>query len=125
MRNRLLILFIAATAAVAASITATSREAGGQSTGFRLIGGPFATAGGTLYWLDTSNVPQGWKALPQGSLTVPPVDVSTIAYYDGQRAITDAGEGWGKVAGVWTDLGPIPTTAVQRSSWGEVKARYR
>ena len=125
MRNRVAMLVLAIAAAAAIGIAMRAPVADGQAA-FRLIeGGPFATAGSAVYWLDSGNSPQGWKQLPQGSLTLPPIDASTFAYYDGQRVITDSGEGWGKVFGVWTDLGPVPTTAVQRSSWGEVKARYR
>ena len=77
-----------------------------------------------MYWLDPVNAPPGWKALPNASFTLPPIDVATIAYYDGQRVITDSGEGWGKVGGVWTDLGSIPGTPVAKTSWGELKVRY-
>ena len=100
-------------------------DAGGQSIGFRRVGGPFVVSGGALYWLDSSNVPQGWNLLPNDTFTLPPISPSVFDYYDGQRVITDTGEGWVKIAGVWTDVGPVPTTATVRTSWGQVKDRYR
>ena len=122
-----IIVVLAFTAAltVLPAVLRLNRDAVGQASTFRIVGGPFVVSGSTMYWLDTSNAPEGWNALPNSSFSLPPVDLSTIAYYDGQRVITDSGEGWGKVGGVWTDLGNVPTTAVRQSTWGQVKARYR
>ena len=98
--------------------------ASSQSSSFRVIGDGYVFAGGSIYYLERLNAPYGWKALPYASLTLPPLDPSMIAFYDSFIAITDAGEGWGKVSGVWTDLGAVPGTPVQNTSWGQVKSRY-
>lgn len=109
---------------VLAAALAVGHDARGQTTAFKIVGGPFAVTGGVMYWLDSANAPPGWKTLPNGSFSLPPIDLSTIASYDGQRVITDSGEGWGKVGGVWTDLGSVPTTAVRQATWGQVKSKY-
>jgi hypothetical protein len=97
----------------------------GQANMWRLIGPGIVESGGSVYLLDTANAPQGWNQLPVPSITLPPVPASSLTFYDEQRAITDAGEGWGKVGGVWTDLGPIPgLVPTVHQSWGQLKARY-
>ena len=111
--------------AITIALQLGARMAMGQTGGFRLIGTAMVSAGGSVYHLDVVNFPEGWKILPTPSYTLPPIPVSSIASYDGDIAITDAGEGWGKVGGVWTDLGPIPGVATVRTSWGQVKDRYR
>jgi hypothetical protein len=84
-----------------------------------------AVSGASIYLLDTGNAPAGWTKLPVDRITVPPVPASSLVFYDEQRAITDTGEGWGKVGGVWTDLGPIPSSVpTTRESWGQLKAKY-
>src|SRR4051812_18968494 len=94
-----------------------------QSSAFRVIGPGLVVAGNTVYELHTTTAPVGWTPLPNGNFTLPPVPASSLVNYSsGIVAITDSGEGWGKVSGVWTDLGPIPTTPVQQTSWGQVKA---
>ena len=98
----------------------------GQATQFRVIGPGTVVSGNNVYILDISNQPFGWKALPQGNFTLPPVSASSlVSYSSGASAITDAGEGWGKVGGVWTDLGPVPNSVpTARESWGQLKAKY-
>jgi len=97
-----------------------------QSVPFRVIGLGIVVVGESVYALKTSSPPYGWTQLPDGSFDLPPVAPSTlINYSSGVLAITDSGVGWGKVGGVWTDLGPIPGTPVQDVSWGQVKAKYR
>ncbi len=98
----------------------------GQSSAFRVIGPGVVVVGDTVYHLDVSNAPFGWKPLPDASFTLPPVPGSSLVDWEsGILAVTDTGEGWGKVGGVWTDLGTIPGTPVQRTTWGQVKAKYR
>jgi hypothetical protein len=98
----------------------------GQASGFRVIGSGTVVAGDAVYFLDTANAPEGWRQLPYASITLPPVPASSLVNYSsGFLAITDSGEGWGKVGGVWTNLGPVPTTPTLQSTWGGVKAKYR
>ena len=83
------------------------RGARGQAGSFRWIGGSFAVSGESVYRLD------------------PPIPASTLVGFTGQTAITESGEGWGKLGGVWTDLGPIPgSVPTTRESWGQLKAKY-
>lgn len=103
----------------------TNTLARGQSSAFRVLGVGIVAVGSQAYYLDGSNLPYGWKSIPGGPFTLPPVDVSSLVSYDGFWALTDTGEGWGKVAGVWTDLGPIPSVATVRTTWGQVKDKYR
>ena len=101
------------------------RGARGQAGSFRWIGGSFAVSGESVYRLDPLNSPVGWKKLPDGSFDLPPIPASTLVGFTGQTAITESGEGWGKVGGVWTDLGPIPgSVPTTRESWGQLKAKY-
>jgi len=123
LKGRLVVGSLLGLAFFAASI-AHAPIAGGQGNGFKILPGPFVAVGNSLYWLDSSNVPQGWKLLPRGSLTLPPISPSEFAYYNGQVVITDAGEGWVNIAGNWTDVGPVPETAAEKSSWGQVKMKY-
>lgn len=112
--------------ALAISFAVVSSVARGQANAFRVVGPGLVVSGETLYELDESNQPFGWKALPYGGWTLPPVPVSSIVNYEhGTSVITDTGEGWGLIFGTWTDLGPIPTTATVRTSWGQVKDKYR
>ncbi len=99
----------------------------GQTAGFRVIGPNTVVIGEAVYHLDTLNPPFGWHQLPEGNFNLPPVSPSSLVNYEsGQYAITDQGEGWGKVGGVWTDLGPIPgVMSVRPATWGQVKATYR
>jgi len=108
------------------SVEFGASTARGQSNGFRVIGPGTVVVGESVYILDTSNVPVGWKKLPQGNFDLPPVPGSSlVSYSSGQIAITDSGEGWGKVNGAWTDLGPVPgSVPTVRESWGQLKAKY-
>jgi hypothetical protein len=100
-------------------------RARGQITSFRVIGPGMVVVGENVYVLDTGNGPSGWKQLPYGTLTLPPVPPSSLVNYGTGVAITDAGEGWGKVGGVWTDLGPAPgLVPTVKESWGQLKAKY-
>ena len=110
--------------ALALTLEITASLARGQAIGFRVLGPGTVEAGGAVYVLDTSNSPYGWKQLPALGFTLPPVPASTLLTYDGFVAITESGEGWGKVFGTWTDLGAIPTTPVQGTTWGQVKSKY-
>jgi hypothetical protein len=100
--------------------------ASGQTAGFRVIGVNFVVAGETVYHLDTLNLPVGWHALPEGSLDLPPVPASSlVSYNSGTTAITDQGEGWGKVNGSWADLGPVPgISPIHPTTWGQLKVKY-
>ena len=112
--------------ALTAAFELGAHAARAQTSGFRIIGPGTVVVGDAVYGLHTASDPVGWRQFPDGNFDLPPVPPSTLVNYSsGVIAITDSGEGWGKVAGVWTDLGPIPTTAVTESSWGQVKARYR
>lgn len=98
----------------------------GQATGFRVLGTGVVESGGTIYVLRGVTPPLGWTALPTAGWTAPPVPASSLLQYEsGSVAITDSGEGWGMVNGEWTDLGPIPGVATVRTSWGQVKDKYR
>lgn len=112
---------LALASAFALGATVASGQAG---SGFRALAPWAVQSGSAVYVLDTSNSPYGWKQLPALGFTLPPVAPSSLIAYDGSHALTDAGEGWGKVFGAWTDLGPVPTTGVERASWGQVKSRY-
>jgi hypothetical protein len=99
----------------------------GQATTIKILSGSaVAVVGNTAYHLDTANQPVGWHLMPDGNFDLPPIPPSTLAYYSsGIVAITDSGEGWGKVGGVWTDLGPVPgSVPTTRESWGQLKAKY-
>jgi hypothetical protein len=102
-----------------------SQTARAQSSNFRVIAPGIAVAGDAVYELRSLTAPLGWVQLPEGNFTLPPVPPSSLVNYSsGIVAVTETGEGWGKVSGVWTDLGPLPTTAVERASWGQVKSKY-
>jgi len=109
--------------AVLASMTIAD-QVRGQTTSFKVVGGPFVVAGGSVYWLDSSNVPLGWKLLPNGSFSLPPIDPTNLAFYNGITAITESGEGWVKSGGEWMSVGPIPGTPTVKRSWGQVKTKY-
>ena len=110
---------------IALAIAFLAGGARGQAPSFRVIGPGLAVSGSNVYLLDTANAPVGWTKLPATGITLPPVPASALVYYDEQRAITDTGEGWGKVVGVWTDLGPIPSSVpTTQESWGQLKAKY-
>ena len=111
---------------VAGAFAIGANGAKGQSTTFRVIGPNFVVVGQTVYHLDPLNAPLGWHKLPEGGLTLPPVPASSlISYENGTTAITDSGEGWGNVYGVWTDLGPVPgSVPTTRESWGQLKSKY-
>jgi hypothetical protein len=105
-----------------------ARSAQGQATQFRMIEDLVAVVGDRVYYLDPINDPVGWKELPWGGLDLPPVPKNTIVSYsrNGSITITDSGEGWRRVSGVWESLGFLPgVTGVENTSWGAVKARYR
>jgi hypothetical protein len=126
MRSRLIVNVIALLA-LAAVFTLGARGARGQGTTFRVIGPGTVVVGESVYLLDTGNGPAGWKQLPLGTLTLPPVPVSSLVNYaSGVVAITDSGEGWGKVGGVWMDLGPVPNGSMpaRQESWGQLKVKY-
>ena len=110
---------------LAIAVTVGPNGARGQSNAFRVIGLGVAVVGENVYLLDTANFPFGWKQLPDGSRTLPPVPASSLVNWTGQTAITDTGEGWGKVNGEWTDLGPVPgLVPTTHESWGQLKAKY-
>lgn len=96
----------------------------GQASAFRVLSIGHVLMGDSVYFLERTNFPVGWKQMPYGGRTLPPVPPSSLVQYDGIEAITDSGEGWGLVGGVWTDLGPIPSTPTTQASWGQVKAKY-
>ena len=111
--------------ALALTFEIGARSARAQSSVFRVIGPGLVVVGNAVYELHTATAPVGWAQLPNGNFTLPPVPASSLVNYSsGIVAITDSGEGWGKVSGVWTDLGPVPSTPVQQTTWGQVKARY-
>ncbi len=125
MTVRSMLIIFAGVLTVAAGLESFIPVARGQSTAPRVLGDGIVAVGSSIYILDTSNVPHGWKLVPSGSYTLPPVSVSSLISYDGFVAVTDSGDGWEKSGGVWTDLGTVPGTAVHQSTWGQVKARYR
>jgi hypothetical protein len=87
-----------------------------------------AVVGDRVYLLDGYNEPRGWRELPSGNWDLPPVPKNTIVSYNlnGGLTVTDSGEGWQKVSGVWESLGFLPgVTGVESTSWGAVKSRYR
>ena len=77
----------------------------GQATSFRVIGAGVVVSGGNVYQLDDFNAPIGWHQLPWKTSTLPPVQASSLVYYDGELAITDSGEGWGRPGGAWCSAG--------------------
>lgn len=112
--------------ALVAAFELGSGVAHGQSGAFRVVGTGMVVVGDAVYWLDVNGASAGWKLLPNGSFTLPPVPASSLIQYEsGSWAITDSGEGWGLVFGSWTDLGPVPGTPTVRTTWGQVKAKYR
>jgi len=111
--------------ALAIAFEMGAHTAGAQSPGFRLLSEGIVVIGESVYGLHTSSPPYGWRLFPDGEFDLPPVAPSTlISYSSGQIAITESGEGWGKVGGVWTNLGPIPGTPTVKTSWGQVKTKY-
>ena len=115
----LLILFLLVSIAIVRGTT-------GQTVSFRVIGPGIVVVGESVYHLDISNAPLGWHKLPEGTWTLPPIPASSLVDYEsGVLAITDSGEGWGKVGSGWSDLGPIPgLTPTIHESWGQLKAKY-
>lgn len=110
--------------AILFEISATHARA--QSGSFRVIDAGVVVVGNSAYHLRTTTPPLGWTLMPEGNFDLPPVPPSTLlSYSSGIVAVTESGEGWGKVGGVWTNLGPVPGTAVQEATWGQVKAKYR
>jgi hypothetical protein len=91
-----------------------------------MLGDLFALVGDKIYYLDGFNQPIGWKELPFGLLTLPPVPTTSLVAYSNGFAVTDSGEGWQRQSGVWVSLGFLPgVTGVENTSWGAVKAKYR
>jgi hypothetical protein len=109
-----------------AAFAADADRAGGQATSFRVIGPGIVVVGESVYQLDTGNGPSGWKQLPNGTFTLPPVPASSLVNYaSGIVAVTNTGEGWVQGGGVWTDVGPVPgLVPTTRESWGQLKAKY-
>ena len=124
MRVRAILLAFLADLLLASAWTARPSSGTVASSSFRLIGIADVVVGSTVYVLDTSNYPFGWKQVPATDL--PPVDPATLLSYNSSGvAITDTGEGWGRVNGAWTDLGPVPgSVPTTRESWGQLKAKY-
>jgi hypothetical protein len=83
---------------------------------------PEVEVNGKVFELDYS----GWV---ETTAELPPVPVSSLAAFSSAngRAITDKGEGWVRVSGVWESRGFVPggPTPVKQESWGELKRRYR
>jgi hypothetical protein len=84
-------------------------------------------ANGSVYYLESGNLPLGWKLLSGADL--PPVPPASLVSFSSSNgiAITDAGEGWARLGGEWQSLGFIPgaPTPALHQSWGQVKARYQ
>ncbi len=122
------VLFILATAVLAVAIyQAGSRRAFGQGFVMRVIGPATVVVGESAYYLEVSNPPYGWRQLPYGGNTLPPVPVSSLASYEPMVVITDGGEGWYATPGGWVSVGCVPggNSPAIRSTWGGVKAKYR
>jgi hypothetical protein len=122
----MLILLIAITFAIAKDLGPT--DAHGQSGSFRLLSSFYVLVGESVYHLDPGNAPAGWRLMPYGSFTLPPVAPSSLIALESDVAITDTGEGWyftGTGPNGWTSAGPIPgAVGVLKTSWGAVKAKY-
>jgi len=104
---------------------ATSAKAQASSqyrvVGWHSDGGMYVAVGSSLYYLA-----QGSWAVEHGPSGSLPVPTDQIAWYNGSRIMTTAGEGWsyGGYSG-WLNAGPPPgVTAASGASWGQVKARY-
>jgi hypothetical protein len=102
-------------------------RAHGQASFFRLIGPTVAIVDGTAYHLEVANLPYGWRQMPYTGQDLPPVPVSSLVSYVSGIAITDAGEGWYRLAIGWQSLGFLPggPQPVIPGTWGSVKDRYR
>ena len=114
------LFFLAATVAL---VTTTAK---GQGAAFRVIGEGVVVVGDTAYYLDAANEPVGWRQLPWSYRTLPPVSPSSLANLTITTAITDTGEGWAFGSFGWTNAGRVPgIVSTQRSTWGQLKAKYR
>ena len=102
-------------------------NAHGQSSSFRILSSSNVLVGETVYHAELFNPPIGWRQMPYLSLTLPPVQPSSLVSLSSDVAITDTGEGWVWVGGAtgWQNVGQIPgTVGVTRTSWGAVKSRW-
>ena len=100
-------------------------QANGQVTSFRMLSPYAALVGSTVYVLETTNAPLGWRALPYTGWDLPPVPPSSLVSYYSGIAVTDQGEGWDRQGSGWVSLGTLPgLVPVQRPSWGQLKAKY-
>jgi hypothetical protein len=92
----------------------------------RRLGDSWFQSGGAVYRAEGSSCEtSGWVL----ELDLPPVPPSALISYDREVAVTETGEGWVKcpvIDGTWQSIGAIPgATVTERTSWGNVKARYR
>jgi hypothetical protein len=103
-----------------------ANQAEGQAGSFRLLSISYAAVGDKVYHLETLNPPLGWRELPYLGDDLPPVPVSSLVAFGSGLAVTDSGEGWDRTSGGWVSLGFLPgVSAVENTTWGSVKARYR
>jgi hypothetical protein len=111
---------------LAATVALVTTTAKGQGAAFRVIGVGVVVVGDTAYYLDEANEPVGWRQLPWSYMRLPPVPPSSLVYLAIGRAITDTGEGWCFASSGWTNVGQVPgIVSTQRSTWGQLKAKYR
>ncbi len=100
--------------------------AGAQSSVFRVLGVNYVGVGGDVYVFAPSLL--GWAKVPSNEL--PPVPASSLVEYQGQFAITAAGEGWVLPdigAAAWVSKGFVPgaATPTTPTTFGALKAKYR
>jgi hypothetical protein len=124
MKKRIGLMALLSVALLTATWPVRSSNGTIATSSFRLIGIADVVVGSTVYGLDVVNLPYGWKQVPASEL--PPIDPATILSYNSAGvAITDTGEGWGRVGGAWTDLGPVPgLVPTTKESWGQLKVKY-
>ncbi len=102
--------------------------AGAQGmTGFRVLGSSgnslLVAVGENIYYVEVGHGSWQIGAIEER----PPVQVSNLVFFNGLCAITDAGEGWWSPNyRSWQSVGFLPTgpTAVQSSTWSEIKAKF-
>lgn len=98
-------------------------------SGFQLLGPRLVLSGSSVYFLEGavggSLYPTGWVHWAD----VPPVPTSMLSYFDGNSAITSAGEGWVETdpnLRTWVDVGNVAApTAAHSTTFGQLRARYR
>jgi hypothetical protein len=104
----------------------TPRLAHSQIQQIRVLGTANVLAGDRVFHLEDFNAPIGWRELPYGSHTLPPVPPSSLVALQSGYAITESGEGWIETGAGWVSHGIVPGVSPARSTtWGELKSTYR